>query len=79
MMKFCLHLNSLCVHAQLLKLFLTLAILLTIARQAPRSMGFSKQQCWSGLPFLPPGDLPDPGIEPESPESPAFAGRFFTA
>jgi len=30
-------------------------------------MGFSRQECWSGLPFLPPGDLPDPGIEPVSP------------
>ena len=35
--------------------------------QALPSMGFSKQQCWSGLPFPSPGDLPDPGIEPGSP------------
>ena len=41
-------------------------------------MGFSKPECWSGLPFPPPGDLPDPGIEPESPASPALAGEFFT-
>ena len=47
----------------------------TVARQAPLSMGFSRQECWSGLPFPPPGDLPDPGIEPASP---ALAGRFFT-
>ena len=40
------------------------------------SMGFSRKECWSGLPFPPPGDLPDPGIEPASP---AVAGRFFTA
>ena len=39
----------------------------TVAYQAPLSMGFSKQECWSGLPFPSPGDLPDPGIEPRSP------------
>ena len=39
----------------------------TLAYQAPPSMGFSKQEYWSGLPFPPPGDLPDPGIEPRSP------------
>ena len=36
----------------------------TVARQAPPSMGFSRQEYWSGLPFPPPGDLPNPGIEP---------------
>ena len=51
------------------------ATLWTAARQTPLSMGFSRQEYWSGLPFLPPGDLPDPGIEPISP---ALAGRFFT-
>ena len=39
----------------------------TVAHQAPLSMGFSKQEYWSGLPFPSPGDLPDPGIEPMSP------------
>ena len=39
----------------------------TVACQAPLSMGFSQQECWSGLPFPSPGDLPDPGIEPGSP------------
>ena len=39
----------------------------TVAHQAPLSMGLSKQQYWSGLPFPSPGDLPDPGIEPTSP------------
>ena len=39
----------------------------TIAYQAPPSMGFSRQECWSGLPFPSPGDLPDPGNEPRSP------------
>ena len=39
----------------------------TIAYQAPLSMGFSRQECWNGVPFPSPGDLPDPGIEPRSP------------
>ena len=39
----------------------------TVAYQAPLSMGFSRQECWSGLPFPSPGDLPNPGIEPGSP------------
>ena len=39
----------------------------TVAYQAPLSMGFSRQEYWSGLPFPFPGDLPDPGIEPGSP------------
>ena len=39
----------------------------TVARQAPLSMGFSRQGCWSGLQYPPPGDLPNPGIEPGSP------------
>ena len=38
----------------------------TVVYQAPRSMGFSRQEYWSGLPFPSPGDLPDPGIEPKS-------------
>ena len=45
------------------------------ACQAPLSMGLSRQEYWSGLPFPSPGDLPDPEIEPSSP---ALAGRFFT-
>ena len=39
----------------------------TVAYQASPSMGFSRQEYWSGLPFPSPGDLPDPGIEPRSP------------
>jgi len=39
----------------------------TVAHQAHLSMGFSRQEYWSGLPYPPPGDLPDPGIEPRSP------------
>ena len=48
------------------------------ARQAPRSMGFSRQEHWGELPFLPPGDLSDSGIKPASPVSPVFSGKFFT-
>ena len=54
------------------------ATLWTVSHQAPLSMGFSRQQYWSGLPFPPPGDLPDPGIKPSSQASPTLAGRFFT-
>ena len=50
----------------------------TAALQVPLSMGFSRQEYWSGLPFPPPGDLPDPGIKSVSPASPPLAGRFFT-
>ena len=39
----------------------------TVAYQAPQSMGFSRQESWSGLPFPSPGDFPDPGIKPGSP------------
>ena len=46
---------------------LRFATLWTVAYQAPPSMGFSRQECWSGLPFPSPGDLPDPGMEPGSP------------
>ena len=45
----------------------------TVAYQAPPSMGFSRQEYWSGLPFPSPGGLPDPGIEPGSPEFQADA------
>ena len=47
-------------------------ILWTVACQALLSMGFSRQEYWSGLPCCPPGDLPDPGIKPVPPASPAF-------
>ena len=50
----------------------------TVAHQAPLSMGFSRQEYWSGLPFPTPGDLPNLGMEPEFLASPALAGRFFT-
>ena len=51
----------------------------TVVRQALQSLGFSRQEYWSGLPFPPPGDLPDPQIKPTSLVSPALAGRFFTS
>ena len=48
------------------------ATLWTLAHQAPLSMGFSRQEYWSGMPFSPPGDLPNPGNEPASPLSPVL-------
>ena len=47
----------------------------TVACQAPRSLGFPRQEYWGGLPFPSPGGLPSPGTEPASP---ALAGGFFT-
>ena len=64
-----------CVGGSVAKLCLTLCDCMTVAFQAPLSMGFSRQEYWSGLPFPPPGDLLDPGIEPMSP---ALASGFFT-
>ena len=54
-----------------------LVTLWTVAQQASLSMGFSRQEYWSGLPCPPAGDLPDPGIEPASLMSPALAHGFF--
>ena len=54
------------------------ATLQTVALQAPLTMGFSRQEYWSGLPFPPPGDLPEPGIELRSSAPPALPGGFFT-
>ena len=50
----------------------------TVASQAPLSMEFSRQECWSGLSFPPPGDLPNPGTEPMSITYFALTGVFFT-
>ena len=66
---FDLHFTCVCVYihkvkVKPLRLFTTPR---TVAYQAPSSMGFSRQEYWSGLPFPSPGDLPDPGIEPGSP------------
>jgi len=57
---------------------LLFATLWTVARQVPLSMGFSRQEYWTGLPCRPPGDLPNPGIKPTSSMSPAFQDRFLT-
>ena len=70
----CWYLETTCVacvwsHFSHICLFLTLC---TVALQVPLSMGFSRQEYWSGLSRPPPGDLPDPGIEPESPAAPAL-------
>ena len=51
----------------------------TVALQGPLSMGFPRQEYWSGLPFPPPGDLADPGIEPASPVSPALQADSLSA
>ena len=50
----------------------------TVALQALLSMAFSRQEYWNGLPFPPPGDLPNPRVKSESPASPAMRGGFFT-
>ena len=62
-------------HFSCIQLFVTPG---TLARQAPLSMEFSGQEYWSRLPFPPPGDFPNPGIEPASLLSTAWTGRFFT-
>ena len=64
--------------ANSLQLCPTLWTLWTVAHQGPLSMGFSRQEYWSGLPCPPTGDLPDPGIELVSLMSPALVGGFFT-
>ena len=54
------------------------ATLWTVAHRDPQSMGFSRQEYWSGLLCPPPGDPPNPGVKPASLMSPALAGGFFT-
>ena len=64
--------------------FLSLSVLVlscsvmsdSLRPQAPLSIGLSQQECWSGLPFPPPEDLPDPDVEPATLVSPALAGRL---
>ena len=63
-------------HAKSLQWCLTLCD--PLAHQAPLSMGFSRQEYWSELPFPPPGDFPNPEAKTVSLMSPALAGRFFT-
>ena len=72
------YMSIMCVCAQLLSRVQIHAAPWTVACQALLSMEFPRQEYWNGLPFPILGDLPDPGIEPVSPESPALAGGFFT-
>ena len=68
----CCNVASVCVCVLLLSRVLLSATSRTVTRQAPLSMEFSRQEYLSGLPFPTLGDLPDPGIEPVSPVSPAL-------
>ena len=67
-----------CVHAQLLHSCPILCTPRTVAHHASLSIGFSRQEYWKGLPYHPPGVLPNPKIEPLSLMSPALASGFFT-
>ena len=67
-----------CVTTQSLNCVQLFATPWTVGFQAPLSMEFPRQEYWSGLPFSPSGDHPDPGIEPATPVALAFVGRFFT-
>ena len=71
--------TKLCVCAQLLSHVRLFATSWTVACQAPLSIGFSRQESWSGLPFPMPWNLPKPGIKPKSLVSPASAGGFFAS
>ena len=77
-MKCCSEVSTAAAAAQSLSRVQLLVTPWTVARQAPLSMRVPRQEYWSGLPFPSPGDLPEPGIKPESPISPALAGVFFT-
>ena len=69
------------VHACMWSCFSHVRFLVTlwaVAHQAPLSTGFSRQEYWSGLPYSPPEDLPEPGMEPASLIFPALTGRFFS-
>ena len=65
-------------HASILSHVWFFATPWTVAHQAPLSIGFFRQEYYSGLPFPSRGDLPNPGIESASPAPPALAGGFFT-
>ena len=62
--------NALC--AKSLQSYPTLSDPMDCSPPGPLSMGFSREEYWSGLPFPSPGDLPNPGTEPESPKAPAL-------
>ena len=70
--------KSMCVYAKSLQSCLTLCNPMAYSPPGSSAMGFSKLAYSSGLPCPPPGDLPNPGIEPMSLTSPALAGGFFT-
>ena len=74
-----LRINQWCIVLCVLSQILLFVIPWTVAHQAHLSMQFSRQEYWSGLPFLPPGDLPKPGTEPISLASPALASGFFNS
>ena len=74
LIEFCTHFINLLSFFSHVRLF---AMLCTVAHQAPLSIEFSRQEYWSGLPFPPPGNLPNPGIEPTFLATPALAGRYF--
>ena len=69
---------SACLHAKSLRSCTTLRPMGCI-RQAPLSVGLSRQECWSGWPCTPPGDLPDLKMEPSSLMPLTLVGRFFTS
>ena len=66
-----------CVHVYMFSHIQHFVTLWTVAHQAPLSMGFSRQEYWSGLPCSPPGDRPNPGIEPRSPSLPSEPPETF--
>ena len=68
--------SCVCVRAQWLSCVRLFATPWTVDHQAPLFMGFSRQEYWSGLPFPPPGDLPNTWIEPLSPASPALEFNY---
>ena len=72
-----LSLTSVCMHLSLFHCVQLFVTLWNVTHQTPLSLEFSRQEYWSELPCPPPGDLPDPGIEPASAAAPELAGRFF--
>ena len=73
-----IYMQNACMRAKSLQLCPTLCNLWTVAHQAPLSMEFCRQEYWGGLPCHPPGDLPNPGVEPVFLPSLALSGGFFT-